>query len=106
MVAEFNAAAASSATDGFGFPVAKDKMDILGEQYFIAMFGGAGDAYNFVRRTGYPRTLSRMIEPNPGTFPRTLLYPSGEVSANSNILQRTDNATKVFWDNGVTNPAN
>jgi hypothetical protein len=106
ILAEFNAAAASSATDGFGFPVAKDKMDILGEQYFIAMYGGAGDAYNFIRRTGYPRTLSRMIEPNPGTFPRTLLYPSGEVSANSNILQRTDNATKVFWDNGVTNPAN
>jgi hypothetical protein len=81
-------------------------MDILGEQYFIAMYGGAGDAYNFVRRTGYPRTLARSLESNPGSFPRTVLYPGSEVSANSNILQRTDLSTTVFWDSGVLNPAN
>jgi len=28
------------------------------------------------------------------------------VSANSNILQRTDLNTLVFWDTGVLNPAN
>jgi len=105
-VAEFKAAATTTALDATGFPTAKDKMDLLGEQYFVAMYGGAGDAFNFVRRTGYPRTLSRNIDSNPGTFPRTILYPSIEVSANSNLLQRTDLNTTVFWDAGVTNPAN
>lgn len=105
-VDEFNNAPVSSGTDGFGFPVEKDKFDILGEQYFIAMYGGAGDAYNFIRRTGYPRTLARNLEPNPGPFPRTFLYPGNEVIANPNIQQRTDNSTRVFWDTGVTNPAN
>jgi len=105
-VDEFNAASTSTGVDGSGFPTAKDKMDLLGEQYFVAMFGGATDAFNFIRRTGYPRTMSRSLEENPGTFPRTYLYPGGEVSANSNIQQRTDNATLVFWDNGTLNPAN
>lgn len=105
-VSAFDSAPASSGLDGTGFPVVKDKMDLLGEQYFIAMFGGANDAYNFIRRTGYPRTISRNIEPNPGPFPRTLLYPSSEIISNQNILQRTNNNTQVFWDSGVTNPAN
>jgi len=105
-VAEFNGASTTSSLDGTGFPTAKDKMDILGEQYFIAMYGGAGDAFNFIRRTGYPRTLARSLDSNPGAFPRTVLYPSSEVSANSNILQRTDLNTTVFWDAGVLNPAN
>lgn len=105
-VAEFDAASVTTSLDASGYPTAKDKMDLLGEQYFIAMYGGAGDAFNFVRRTGYPRTLARSIDPNPGTFPRTVLYPSDEVSANGNILQRQDLNTTVFWDAGVINPAN
>ncbi len=105
-VSEFNAAAATTGVDGFGFPTAKDKMDILGEQYFIAMFGGANDAFNFIRRTGYPRTIARNLEGNPGAFPRTFLYPSDEVTTNPNIQQRANLNTMVFWDNGVTNPAN
>ena len=41
-----------------------------------------------------------------GPFPRTGTYPSNEISANPSILQRQDNLTTVFWDSGVTNPAN
>ena len=104
--AEFNAAADETSVDANGFPIAKDKMDLLGEQYFIAMYGGAADAFNFIRRTGYPRTLSRSLDSNPGTFPRTVLYPSSEVSANPNILQKQDLSQTVFWDKGVVNPAN
>jgi hypothetical protein len=107
-VAAFNAAPASSALDGFGYPVEKDKMDILGEQYFTAMYGGGNDAWNFVRRTGYPRTLQRALSDpaESGPFPRTGTYPSSEISANPNITQRGDNNTLVFWDNGTINPAN
>ena len=103
---EFNAAPMTSGVDGSGFPLENDKMDILSEQYFVTLFGGSADAFNFIRRTGYPRTISRNIEPDPGLFPRTLQYPGNEVSANPNITQRTDLNTKVFWDQGVTSPAN
>ncbi len=104
VMAKFNAAPSSSALDGFGWPVEKDKMDILGEQYFVAMYGGANDAWNFMRRTGHPRTVSRGLMDNneSGPFPRTGTYPSSEISANPNILQRQDNNTIVFWDSGTT----
>jgi hypothetical protein len=107
-VAAFNAAPLSSSVDAFGFPVEKDKLDILGEQYFVALYGGANDAWNFMRRTGYPRTLQRALSDpaESGPFPRTGTYPSSEISANPNIVQRGDNNTLVFWDNGAINPAN
>ena len=104
-LAEFDAAPVSNTSDPLAPSTTKDKLDVLGEQYFVAMYGGANDAWNFIRRTGHPRHLSRGLMDNneSGLFPRTGTYPSGEISANPNILQRQDNATQVFWDNGVTN---
>ncbi|MEZ4795782.1 MAG: SusD/RagB family nutrient-binding outer membrane lipoprotein [Flavobacteriaceae bacterium] len=105
-MAAFNAAPMTSALDGFGWPVEKDKMDILGEQLAVAQYGAGNDMFNFIRRTGHPRTLARSLEGSPGLFPRTVLYPASEVSANPSIDQKTDLSTQVFWDQGVTNPAN
>ena len=107
-LAEFDAAPLSNTSDPMAPSTTKDKLDVLGEQYFVAMYGGANDAWNFMRRTGHPRHLSRGLMDNneSGLFPRTGTYPSGEISANPNILQRQDNATQVFWDSGATNPAN
>ena len=108
-LAEFDAAAgADTSLDSFGWPVAKTQLDVLAEQYFVAMYGGGYDAWNFIRRTGAPRHLSRGLMDNAesGPFPRTGLYPSGEISANPSILQRQDNNTTVFWDQGAVNPAN
>ena len=106
--AEFDAADLTTALDGQDYPTAKDQMDILGEQFFVTMYGGGADAFNFIRRTGYPRTIARNVEAiaGSGLFPRTVLYPGNEVGANPNIQQRTDHSTLVFWDSGVTNPAN
>ena len=108
-LAEFDAAAgADTSLDAFGWPVAKTQLDVLAEQYFVAMYGGGYDAWNFIRRTGAPRHLSRGLMDNTesGPFPRTGVYPSGEISANPSILQRQDNNTTVFWDQGAVNPAN
>ncbi len=105
-IAEFDAAPMSSTVDTNGYPTVRDKMDILSELYFTTIYGGAADAFNFIRRTGYPRTMSRNIDPAPGTFPRTFLYPNVEVSTNPNVNQRTNLDTRVFWDSGVTSPAN
>jgi len=107
-LAEFDAAPLSNTSDPMAPSTTKDKLDVLGEQYFVAMYGGANDAWNFMRRTGHPRHITRGLMDNAesGLFPRTGTYPSGEISANPNILQRQDNNTQVFWDNGVVNPAN
>ena len=107
-LAEFDAAPLSNAHVPLAPTANKNKLDVLGEQYFVAMFGGANDAWNFIRRTGHPRhiALGLMDNAESGPFPRTGTYPSGEISANPSILQRQDNNTQVFWDAGVTNPQN
>ena len=105
-VAEFNDAPATATLDANGFPVENSKMDVLGEEYITALFGGGADLFNFMRQTGAPATLPRGWEVNRGLFPRTFLYPGGEASTNPNVIQRTDTQTRVFWDQGVTNPAN
>lgn len=72
--------------------------NILGEQYFVTLYGGGSDAHNFYRRTGYPTTVSDNLDPNPGNYIRTFLYPSNEVGANPNFIQRNDNNAAVFWN--------
>ncbi len=79
-----------------------DKWNVLAEQYWVAMFGGGMEAYNFYRRQGYPTTLQPNLEPDPGPFPRSFPYATGEVIANPNVAQKADLNGQVFWD---TNPA-
>lgn len=81
------------------------KENILAENYFITLFGGATEAYNYYRRTGYPTTLAPNWELNPGPFPRTFLYPQNEVITNPNLTQKTDNSLQVFWDTNPAGPA-
>ncbi len=75
-----------------------DQWNILAEQYWITMFGGGADAFNFYRRTGFPTTVGLGFGPALGNFPRTFLYPQNEVIANPNIMQRTNNDDAVFWN--------
>ncbi len=81
------------------------KWDILGEQYFVTVFGNGIESYNFYRRTGYPTTLQPSLNPDPGTFIRSLFYPANEVNTNANISQKPDQAQPVFWDNNPSAPA-
>ncbi|TDQ28988.1 SusD/RagB family nutrient-binding outer membrane lipoprotein [Zeaxanthinibacter enoshimensis] len=79
-----------------------DQQNIFAEQYFITLFGGATEAYNYYRLTGFPTTLVPNWEPDPGAFPRSFLYAQNEVITNPNIQQKTTLTEQVFWD---TNPA-
>lgn len=96
----------SAAIDGFvnstvsAFESASgaDQWNVLAEQYFITIYGGGTDAYNFYRRTGFPTTVGLNFGTTPGNFPRTFLYPANEVSANPNVMQRTDLNTANFWN--------
>lgn len=82
-----------------------DKQNIMAEQYFITLYGGATEAYNYYRRTGFPTTVYPNWELNPGPFPRTMLYPQNEVITNPNLTQKTDNSLQVFWDTNPASPA-
>tara|TARA_R110002153_G_scaffold259472_2_gene419180 strand:+ start:1404 stop:3080 length:1677 start_codon:yes stop_codon:yes gene_type:complete len=82
-----------------------DQTNILSEQYWIALYGGGVEAYNYYRRTGFPTTLAPNWELNPGAFPRSFLYPQTEVITNSNVSQKSDLSTQVFWDTNPAGPA-
>ena len=79
-----------------------DKKNIVFEQFWIAMYGNGVDAYNAYRRTGFPTTLQPNMEPNPGSYIRSLYYPANYVETNNNASQKSDVTQTVFWDNGST----
>ncbi len=89
IVADFNAASGDA------------KENIYATQYWIALFGGGAESYNYYRKTGFPDNLTPNWEPNPGAFPRSFLYPSDEVITNPNLTQKLTLTEQVFWD---TNP--
>lgn len=91
--------------DSFNTASGDDKENIFAEQYFITLYGGATEAYNYYRLTGFPRSLIPNWEPDPGPFPRTLLIPQSEVINNPNVSQRSDLTTQVFWDTNPASPA-
>ena len=82
-----------------------DSWNILAEQYFVNLYGDGIDAYNFYRRTGYPKTLQFNIESASGSFVRSFLYPANEATSNNNIIQKENVSVKVFWDNNPDAPA-
>lgn len=81
-----------------------DKMEVLSQQYFVALYGNGIDAYNFYRRTGYPTGLQPNIEPNPGGFIRSFFYPANYTNTNSNATQKSGVDVQVFWDNNAASP--
>lgn len=81
------------------------KQNIIAEQYFVSLYGGSTDAYNYYRRTGFPTTLSPNWEANPGPFPRSLLFPQNEVITNPNLTQKDAMTQQVFWDTNPAGPA-
>lgn len=79
------------------------KKNVVYEQYWIAMYGNGIDAYNTYRRTGFPSSLQPNIEPQPGSFIRSLYYPANFVETNNIVDQKANVEVKVFWDtNSVT----
>ncbi len=73
------------------------KLGIVAREYMIALWGNGLEAYNLYRRTCLPSDLQPGIDPNPGAFIRSALYPSVYINRNLNAEQKqfTD---PVFWD--------
>ncbi len=83
------------------YDAAGDKLDIVVEQYYLALWQNGVEAYNTYRRTGKP-DLQPTLLANPGVFIRTFPYPDALVNRNSNVDSKPI-STQVFWD---TNPSN
>mgnify|MGYP001122713110 CR=1 FL=1 len=79
--------------------VGDEKLNLIAKEFFVALYGNGIDAYNFYRRTGYPNDLQPDLEPDPGAFIRSFLYPAVYANNNSNVTQKTSVTSKVFWDN-------
>ncbi|TVP42895.1 MAG: SusD/RagB family nutrient-binding outer membrane lipoprotein [Mongoliibacter sp.] len=81
---------------------ADDRMDIIGREYWLALFGNGNESYNLYRRTGKPGNMQPGLLENFGTFPRSMFYPNNHVVTNNNARQKSESRTeRVFWD---TNP--
>ncbi|MGB3799440.1 MAG: SusD/RagB family nutrient-binding outer membrane lipoprotein [Lewinella sp.] len=74
------------------------KEAIVAREYMIALFGNGLEAYNLYRRTCLPADLQPGIDPNPGEFIRSALYPSVHVNRNLNADQKAGLTVPVFWD--------
>ena len=79
-----------------------ERMEVIQQEYYIALWGNGVDAYNAYRRTGKPGGMSYTVAEAGGNMIRSHYYPSVLVNLNKNITQKTSVETKVFWD---TNPA-
>lgn len=80
------------------------KWNILAQQYWIAAYGNGIGNWNFYRRTGFPTNLQPNRELSPGGFIRSFRYPANAANNNTNIEQRQNVTTQVFWDNNPPSP--
>ena len=78
-----------------------ERMEIVQQEYYIALWGNGIDAFNNYRRTGKPGKMSYTVAQAGGDMIRSFFYPSVLVNLNKNVTQKTLDK-KVFWD---TNPA-
>jgi hypothetical protein len=84
------------------------KIDVLGKEFLIALWGNGIEAYNMYRRLGgKPSDMQPMRNETPGNYIRSFLYPSDFSSLNSASVQKVPSAVnKVFWDNNPDAPFN
>jgi hypothetical protein len=79
--------------------------NVLGQEFFTALYGNGIDGYNFYRRTGFPNKLQPSLEQQPGAFIRSVFYSANFVINNSSVSQKTDQTSQVFWDTNPASPA-
>jgi len=74
------------------------KLELWAEEFWKTQRGNGTDAYNSYRRNGYPKNLQPMVEPDPGPFPVSMWYPQNYAANNSNVTQKSDLTSRVFWN--------
>ncbi|MBM3415082.1 MAG: SusD/RagB family nutrient-binding outer membrane lipoprotein [Bacteroidetes bacterium] len=79
------------------------RLNIIMKEYFLALWGNGVDAYNMYRRTNKPGNMQFTIEPEPGIYINSHLYPSVFVNRNLNAVQKANVGVQVFWDKNPPN---
>jgi hypothetical protein len=79
------------------------RLNVIGTEYWLALYGNGIEAYNLYRRTGKPANQQPALDANPGAFARSLYYPSTYITRNATAKQKANVTTPVFWDNNAAN---
>lgn len=77
------------------------RMDIIGREYWLSLFGNGNEAWNLHRRTGKPGNMQPGLLTNVGDYPRSFFYPNNYIVTNNTAVQKASQRVRVFWD---TNP--
>ena len=80
-----------------------DRLNVIMKEYYLALWGNGIEAYNNYRRTTMPKNLQPNLNPSPGPFLRSLIYPAVFAQRNNNVVQKSTTNVKVFWDNNPDN---
>lgn len=73
----------------------------IAKEYYFALWPNGLEAYNLMRRTGYPDredNLQPARSPNPGNWYRTFSYPANMVERNSSVSAKPNTLVRTFWD--------
>jgi hypothetical protein len=77
------------------------RLNIIGREYWLSLFGNGNEAYNLHRRTGKPNNMQPGLLANFGDYPRSFFYPNNYMVTNNSAVQKASQRIRVFWD---TNP--
>lgn len=84
------------------YDAASNKLDVIGREYYVSLWGNGIEAYNSYRRTSAPRGMQPTLQTGAGPWVRSFVYPLAYTSlANPNAVKDPNVVNKVFWD---TNP--
>lgn len=80
------------------------RMNVVGREYWLSLFGNGMESFNLYRRTGKPIRMQPALEDIPGPFVRSFLYPNNYVVTNTNAVQKANLGVQVFWDKNPASP--
>jgi hypothetical protein len=80
------------------------RMNVVGREYWLSLFGNGKESYDLYRRTGKPARMQPGLEAITGPFVRSFLYPNNYMVTNTTAVQKQNLATQVFWDKNPASP--
>ena len=80
------------------------KMNVVGREYWLSLYGNGKESYDLYRRTGKPLRMQPGLEAVTGPFVRSYLYPNNYMVTNTKAVQKASLASQVFWDKNPASP--
>ncbi|MFM9840603.1 MAG: SusD/RagB family nutrient-binding outer membrane lipoprotein [Cyclobacteriaceae bacterium] len=80
------------------YDAAPNKLDVIGREFYVSLFGNGVEAYNSYRRTGAPRNLQPTLQTGAGPWTRAFPYPATYITLAGGTAKPNESVNKVFWD--------